>query len=136
MKTYIDNSKFMELVSEIATEFTEQHFYDRTYQKVEGGESFTEEAQDFYNDKYEELEKMLNDTGIHSENDRVCTIREDLQLKRLKIPYTGKKHSGFISGGAEIMYKWEGDDNFYIWINGEWAEAQSIDFDFKEEIPA
>lgn len=64
-----------------------------------------------------------------NETIKYCRIRKDLQEKRYQIPYTGTKHSGYISGDAEITYKWEEDD-FYIWINGEWAKAESIDFEF------
>lgn len=73
MKHYVDNGKFIELVSDIATEFTEQHFYDKTYELAEDGQGdkFTEEAQDFYLQKYDEIEAMINETiNVYSDGDK------------------------------------------------------------------
>ena len=65
---YIDNSIFMEFVDDIATEMTELMFQDETTIEVRDGLSdsmvtiFTDDAQDYYNDKYDEVETMLNNT--------------------------------------------------------------------------
>ena len=74
-KVYVDNSLLMELIDEIATQMTEEKFgeyyhntgfdnvKDRTY-------TLTDEAQDFYNKKYDEVESMINNiTNIYSNND-------------------------------------------------------------------
>ncbi|MEK6879628.1 MAG: amidase family protein, partial [Nanoarchaeota archaeon] len=70
-KTYIDNGKFIELVSEIATELTQTEFKDKTFQQLEDGETFTDEAQDFYIEKYDSIEALINETtGIYSDEDK------------------------------------------------------------------
>lgn len=57
-KIYIDNSRFMELIDELATDITQMNFGLDTY--LFGTESFTEEAQDYYNEKYDEYEGLFN----------------------------------------------------------------------------
>jgi len=68
-KIYIDNSQFMELVSDLATQITEKAFGDDTYIFIKYGTdgamyfpetAFSEDAQDYFNDKYTELEMMFN----------------------------------------------------------------------------
>lgn len=61
-RIYIDNSRFMEFVDEIATQLTELNFHEDTFDKdVERNElRFTEEAQDFYMERYDEVERMAN----------------------------------------------------------------------------
>jgi hypothetical protein len=73
---YIDNSIFMEFVDDIATQITELVFKDETTIEVKDGLSdstaiiFTDDAQDYYNDKYNEIETMLNNTlNIYSKNE-------------------------------------------------------------------
>ena len=70
-KIYIDNSPFMELVSELATQITEKTFLSETYQAVGHDVMFTEKAQDYFNDKYDEYEMMFNTiANIYSDNER------------------------------------------------------------------
>ena len=70
-KIYIDNSHFMELVSELATQITEKAFGDGTYQAVGHEVHFTNDAQDYYNDKYDECEMMFNTiANIYSDNEK------------------------------------------------------------------
>jgi len=65
---YIDNSIFMEFVDDIATQITEIAYKGEATIEIQDGLSddtcivFTEEAQDFYNEKYDEVETMLNNT--------------------------------------------------------------------------
>ena len=64
-KIYIDNSRFMELVSELATQITEMNYGAETYgQSSEVGQEhvmmFQEEAQDYFNEMYDEYEMMFN----------------------------------------------------------------------------
>ena len=74
-KIYIDNSRFMELVDTLATQITEEIFQSTTYR--DGGgvgkESmmmFSEQAQDYYNDKYDEYEGLFNNiANIYSDNE-------------------------------------------------------------------
>ena len=74
-KIYLDNSRYMEFIDEIATQITEIEFIHGTYAtSSEVGQEdvvmFTEEAQDFYNERYDEVETMLNRTlGVYSNND-------------------------------------------------------------------
>ena len=81
-KIYIDNSKYMEFVDDIATKMTEIAYVDPTdgscisYKEIQDGLSddtcivFTDEAQDYYNERYDEVETMLNKTlNIHSNNE-------------------------------------------------------------------
>ena len=72
-KIYIDNSTFMWFVDEIATQMTEIAFKDKATIEIQDGLSdgvaivFKDEAQDFYNERYDEVETMLNKTlNIHS----------------------------------------------------------------------
>jgi len=80
-KIYIDNSTFMEYIDELATRITEERFGEETwtegsYEHVQGlgyrkirtiSEEvqsdtmiFNEDAQDFYNDVYDEYETLTN----------------------------------------------------------------------------
>ena len=70
-KIHVNNSDYMEFIDEIATQLTEITYTvnDETcYKEVKDGLSdntcvvFTEEAQDFYNERYDEVETMLNRT--------------------------------------------------------------------------
>jgi hypothetical protein len=80
-KIYIDNAKYMEFIDDIATQMTEIAYKGKATLKVtdfivgdtcnsdsyEGLFIFTEEAQDYYNERYDEVETMLNKTlNIHS----------------------------------------------------------------------
>ena len=71
-KIYIDNAKYMEFIDDIATQITIQRFGEDTYApSSEVGQEhvmmFQEDAQDFYNERYDEVETMLNKTlNIHS----------------------------------------------------------------------
>ena len=71
-KIYIDNAKYMEFIDDIATQMTEIAFKE-PYRELKNDLDddirfmFTDEAQDYYNEKYDEVETMLNKTlNIHS----------------------------------------------------------------------
>jgi hypothetical protein len=70
-KTYIDNSRFMEFIDEMATQITEMNFGFDTFQNIKDGEyKFTDEAQEYYNEMYSEYEMMANNImGVYSDND-------------------------------------------------------------------
>ena len=73
-KIYIDNAKYMEFIGEIATQLTELNFHEDTFevQRGKGFIQFTDKAQDFYNERYDEVEIMLNNTlNIHSNNELI-----------------------------------------------------------------
>ena len=61
-KTYIDNHDFMEFVDELATQITEERYGDEAYasRHTSIGYKFNEEAQDYYNERYDEIETMVN----------------------------------------------------------------------------
>ena len=71
MKNYVNNSNFIELVSELANQVTVAEFGETESLIEENDEiRYTEEAQDFFNDKYDEVETLLNNTiGVYSENE-------------------------------------------------------------------
>ena len=67
-KTYIDNSIFMELVSELATQLTEGRFGEQSYISSREVMQFTEEAQDHFNETYDEYEGLFNNiANIYSD---------------------------------------------------------------------
>lgn len=72
-KTYIDNSRFMEFIDEMATQITEMNFGEETYasKNLYDGYKFTDEAQDFYNETYDEYDGMANEImGVYSDNEK------------------------------------------------------------------
>jgi uncharacterized protein (DUF2461 family) len=76
-KTYIDNSRFMEFVDEMATQLTELNFHEDTFwfDAEQNQTTFTEEAQDFYNERYDEIETMVNNMmGVYKYTDMVLHI--------------------------------------------------------------
>tara|TARA_R100000231_G_scaffold138719_1_gene117776 strand:+ start:7209 stop:7454 length:246 start_codon:yes stop_codon:yes gene_type:complete len=76
-KIYIENSKFMEYIDELATRITEEKFGEYTFTDLPEDECtsqdtvrFTDEAQDFYNDVYDEYETLTNNMlGVYSNNE-------------------------------------------------------------------
>ena len=80
-KIYIDNAKYMEFVSEIATQLTELNFHEDTFevQRGEGFIQFTDEAQDYYNERYDEVETMLKNTlNIHNIDEELWKVEKNL----------------------------------------------------------
>lgn len=70
-KHYIDNSVFMELVSDLAHRNTELNYGENTVTWESNGVSqYTEFAQDFFNEEYDKIEERLNAAGIYSDNER------------------------------------------------------------------
>ncbi len=66
-KIYIDNAKYMEFVSDIAHMMVEQSF---NIEDIWNDGVYHDEAQEYFNDKYDEVETMLNKTlNIHSNNE-------------------------------------------------------------------
>ena len=58
-KIYIDNSKYMEFVSDIAHMMVEQSF---NIEDIWNDGEYHDEAQEYFNDKYDEVEGMINKT--------------------------------------------------------------------------
>ena len=65
-KIYLDNSIFMGLIDELATNITEMNFGADTTREIKDGLSdgyvtiFTDEAQDYYNEIYDQYETLFN----------------------------------------------------------------------------
>ena len=59
--TIVLNDKEMEFIDEIATQLTENTFGEDTFENYrgEGVMHFKEEAQDFYNERYDEIESLF-----------------------------------------------------------------------------
>ena len=75
-KIYIENSKFMEFIDELATQMVELTYGEETYTEgslqdnKEGFMIFNEEPQDHYNDTYQEIEYLTNSLlGVYSNNE-------------------------------------------------------------------
>ena len=65
-KHRVPNEKWMEFISEIATQLTELNFHEDTFETINVWNKdcvvFTEEAQDFFNERYDEVETLLENT--------------------------------------------------------------------------
>ena len=74
--TYVNDSRFMELIDEIATQITEMNFGDDTTIGLDDGSTiFTDDAQDYYNEKYDEYETMINKIiGVYKHHDMIMHI--------------------------------------------------------------
>lgn len=69
---YVDNSSFIEFCSEIADQMTRLKFQEQTYIiDVEGETSYTAPAQDYFNEEYDEIERLVNSIlQVFSETDQ------------------------------------------------------------------
>tara|TARA_R100000664_G_scaffold31055_1_gene44244 strand:- start:7 stop:327 length:321 start_codon:yes stop_codon:yes gene_type:complete len=92
-KIYIDNSKFMEYIDELATQITEINFGAETYRELKSDLDndirmiFTDEAQDYYNEMYDEFETLTNNLlGVYSntELDNLEDIAKSYRELKLK----------------------------------------------------
>jgi|TARA_R100000458_G_scaffold57400_1_gene63546 hypothetical protein len=72
-KVYIENSKFMKFIDELATRITEERFGEETFESKDSTDTtfgFTDEAQDFYNKVYDEYETLTNNIlGLYCSNE-------------------------------------------------------------------
>ena len=74
--TYINHSKFIEFIDELATQFTETEFKENTFEErkiYEGSYEthFTNDAQNYYTQKYDEIETMANKImGLYTDNEK------------------------------------------------------------------
>ena len=86
-KIYIENSKFMEYIDELATQITEMNYGADTWIEDENGMKFSDEAQDFYNEMYDEYETLTNNLlGVYSntELDNLEDIAKSYRELKLK----------------------------------------------------
>mgnify|MGYP003657426758 CR=1 FL=1 len=72
-KIYIENSRFMEFIDELATQITKMNYGAETFESKDSTDTtfgFTDEAQDFYNEVYDEYETLTNNLlGVYSNNE-------------------------------------------------------------------
>ena len=75
-KIYIENSRFMEYIDELATQMVELTYGEETYTEgstqdnKDGFMIFNEAPQDCYNELYDELETLTNNLlGVYSNNE-------------------------------------------------------------------
>jgi hypothetical protein len=67
-KIYIKNERFMEFIDELATEMTEMTYGVSAFDDSDS--ETVELAQDFYNEKYDQIEYMANNMILlYSDND-------------------------------------------------------------------
>ena len=77
-KIHVNNSDYMEFIDEIATQMTEIAYKGKATIEIKDGLSddtcivFTDEAQDYYNERYDEVETLIKNTlNIHSNNELI-----------------------------------------------------------------
>ena len=69
-KIHLDNSNYMEFIDEIATQMTEIEFKEHTFIWEDDIKFLSEQAENFYNEKYDEIEILLNGIlNIYSNNE-------------------------------------------------------------------
>ena len=69
-KIHLDNSDYMEFIDEIATQMTEIEFKEHTFIWEDDIKFLSEQAEYFYNEKYDEVEILLNGIlNIYSNNE-------------------------------------------------------------------
>ena len=80
-KIYIDNSRFMEFIDEMATQITEMNYGQDSWidvkegVAVDNGMRFSDEAQEYYNEMYSEYETMANNMmGVYKHHDMIMHI--------------------------------------------------------------
>lgn len=71
-KHFIDNSIFMELVSDLAQKETELAGGENSpYREIAVDEFvYIDEAQEVFDEAYDRIETRLNDAGIYSDNEK------------------------------------------------------------------
>lgn len=76
-KKYIDNSRFMEIISDMTANLVEERFGENgNTSDGAGGTIYTDEAQDFYNERYDEIESMVHiSLGVYSDIDKPAETR-------------------------------------------------------------
>ena len=69
-KIHLDNSNYIEFIDEIATQMTEIEFKENMYIWEDDIKFLSEQAENFYNEKYDEIEILLNGIlNIYSNNE-------------------------------------------------------------------
>lgn len=61
-KILVSDSAFLECVDKLAIQITEEKFGKRTWIEGEDSMVLSDKAQDFFNDKFDEYETIINNT--------------------------------------------------------------------------
>ena len=113
--TYINHSKFIEFIDELAIQFTEKEFGEETY-KV-GKEDvlmYQKDAHNYYNEKYDEIETMANKImGLYTDNDKPRKAILEQQALNRKIAEKEDKPSAHTEY-YRICSKCEGENTHNI----------------------
>lgn len=58
-------------------------------------------------------------------------LRTDLFNKGLSVPVG---NSGWLNDQTQLKYRWTDDDSsFHVYFNGNWENAESLDFEFIDQ---
>jgi len=78
---FLDNGDFIDLVCQLSDYPVEEKFGAAAYkEEPDGGTSFTEEAQDYFNEVYDEIETLLNQFGVFSDNEIMFNKEEIIKI--------------------------------------------------------
>ena len=61
-KVLVNDDKFLSCIDELATQITEMNFGDETYDVDDSDDRFSKDAQEFYTDRLDEYEELINAT--------------------------------------------------------------------------
>lgn len=59
-----------------------------------------------------------------------CVVRPDLIAKNERVPIGGGYPLNATNEKRPIPYRWINDENFQVFVNNCWQDAESIDFNF------
>lgn len=127
MKTYIDNSRFIEIISNLAGEITVLHWGEKaSFIEEENGDTrYTEEAQDCFNEKYDEIESLFHVTlNLYSDKDKPKT-KVTKKDKFVWLEIAEKASAIFDSGLFELYALYDDDSESLIESQADIKEANS-----------
>jgi len=61
-KVLVSDDKFLSCIDELATQITEVNYGDETYDVDDSDDRFSKDAQEFYTDRLDEYEELINAT--------------------------------------------------------------------------
>lgn len=143
-RIFLDNSAFLEGVCELADQRVREKFGDSGYVIVNDESSYTEEAQDYFNEVYDEIETTLNKVlNIYSSEDEDSTVLSTLSestLRKLEDAQDKIKLDMLdnLEYGEEvrlndlfILYKYSSEDIVVLNISteDEWEEVLQLQWD-------
>ena len=132
-KIFIDNSKFIELVSEITEKIVHEKFGDEGLIEEDGETRYTEDAQDFFNEKYDEIEGLIGDViNVFSENEKGHgdeDIKEEAQVVTHYLFGSDACQKVLDEGVKACLeyFKETGDFSIFKFTNGETTSRQLLE---------